>query len=142
MSAAPASGLPGVRVVLRTRSAWQALDLGTVLLRQHVAMLYGSWLLVTLPVVALISVLPGGSLAWGVAAVFWLKPIFERITVLCLARELFGEPVTLRKLLQLFARSLTRQAMATLLWRRFSFTRAIDQPVILLEAARGAVRRA
>ncbi len=142
MSVAPASGLPGVRVALRTRSAWQALDLGTALLRQHALMLYGSWSLVTLPIVALISVLPGGTLTWGVAAVFWLKPVFERLTVLCLARELFGEPVTLRLLLQLFARSLTRQTIATLIWRRFSFTRAIDQPVILLEAAQGTVRRA
>ena len=142
MSVAPTSGLPGVRVALRTRSAWQALDLGTVLLRQHALMLYGSWLLVTLPVAVLIGALAGGKPAWGVFAVFWLKPLFERLTVLCLARELFGEPVTLRRLLQLFARSLTRQTIATLLWRRFSFTRAIDQPVILLEAAQGAVRRA
>ncbi len=142
MNAAPASGLPGVRVALRTRSAWQALDLGTLLLRQHALMLYGSWLLVTLPVVTLISVLPGGTFTWGVVVVFWLKPVFERVTVLCLARELFGEPVTLRRLLQLFARSLTRQTVATLVWRRCSFTRAIDQPVILLEAAQGAVRRA
>ena len=142
MSVAPQSGLPGVQVELRARSAWQALDLGTVLLRQHARVLYGSWLLVTLPIVALIGVLPGGTFVWGVAVVFWLKPIFERLTVLCLARELFGEPVALGNLLKLFFRSVARQAFATLTWRRLSFTRAIDQPVTLLEAARGSVRRA
>jgi hypothetical protein len=77
----------------------------------------------------------------GVLLLWWLKPLFEQPVVLCLSRELFGQPMPLGAVLRGFLRSLSLQTLADLTVRRFVPTRALNAPVTLLEGARGRVRR-
>jgi hypothetical protein len=140
---APAAegGLPPVSVDLRVRSPWQALDLGTALLRRHAFVAYAAWLVVSVPFAVLVMLLPVEQRWLGVLLLWWLKPLFELPVVLCLSRELFGQPMPLGAVLRAFLRSLSLQTLADLTVRRFVPTRALNAPVTLLEGARGRVRR-
>ena len=138
---APGGGLPPVSVALRVRSPWQALDLGAALLRRHAFVAYAAWLAVSVPFVVLVMLLPVEQRWLGVLLLWWLKPLFEMPVVLCLSRELFGQPMPLGAVLLGFLRSLSLQTLADLTVRRFAPTRALNAPVTLLEGARGRVRR-
>ena len=68
-------------VVLRPRSQWEAMELGTALVRRHAGAIWKPWWLLTLPVFALLNLL-GVWLdsAWLPAvALWWLKPVFEHL---------------------------------------------------------------
>ncbi len=133
-------GLRGVSVALRVRSPWQALDLGTALLRRHAGVAYAAWFVVSLPFILLVLLLPLEQRWWGVALLWWLKPLFEQPVVLCLSREVFGQRMRLAAVLRSFLRSFSLQTLAALTIRRFSPMRALSAPVVLLEGASGRVR--
>ncbi|WP_449465486.1 DUF4129 domain-containing protein [Stenotrophomonas humi] len=124
-----------LNVVLRARSQWEAMELGTALVRRHAAAIWKPWLLLTLPVFALLN-LAGWWLdnLWLSAFVlWWLKPAFERIPLYVISRGAFGaEPST--------AETLRAQwnwgwhgTLAYLTWRRLSPARSLLMPVDLLE---------
>ena len=56
-------------VALRPRSPWEAMELGTALLRRHAGAIWRPWLLATLPVLALLN-----ALAWW-TDLFWLAAV-------------------------------------------------------------------
>ncbi|KAF1053380.1 MAG: hypothetical protein GAK43_01437 [Stenotrophomonas maltophilia] len=132
--------LTDAAVAIRPRSAWEALDLGTLLARRHAGLLIGSWALVTLPLFTLISLLLWNHPGWAVFIMWWLKPAFERLPLYILSRALFGDTPRLGEALRAFPRLLKPQLLASLLWRRFSPTRSFDLPVLQLEGLRGAER--
>ena len=137
----PGGGLAGTTIVLRTRQHWQALDLGFALAREHAGMLYGSWLILTLPIaMSLAFGLPRQSLV-ALFVFWWLKPLYERLTLLYLSKVVFAERLSPWGLAVAFLRACNVQILATLVWRRFSLTRSLDQPIALLEGASGARRR-
>ena len=135
-------GLSATTIVLRTRRHWQALDLGFALAREHAGMLYGSWLMLTLPIALLLSLaLPRAPLA-ALFLFWWLKPWYERLPLLYLSKVVFGARLSGRQLASALLRSCRVQLLSTLIWRRLSATRSLDQPIALLEGARGGARRA
>ena len=68
------------RVELRPRSPWEAMELGTALVRTHARAIWLPWLLVTLPVFALLTVIGWftGLLPW-VAVAMWWWPTLSRV---------------------------------------------------------------
>ena len=135
-------GFAATTITLRARQHWQAVDLGLALVREHSLMLYGSWLLLTFPIALLLAI---GLHRWPfavLAAFWWLKPLYERLPLLYLSKVVFGERLTPGALARLFVGSLRVQLFATLVWRRFSLARSMDQPIALLEGATGGRRRA
>ncbi len=131
-------------VALRPRSSWEAMELGTALLRRHAGAVWRPWLLATLPVLVVL-----GAVAWWLeqlwlpaAVMWWLKPLFERIPLYVLSRGVFGHaPGTLETLRAQWR--FGRGAMpAHLLWRRFSPARALLMPVDMLEGTAAAQRSA
>ena len=131
-------------VALRPRSSWEAMELGTALLRRHAGAVWRPWLLATLPVLVLLN-----AAAWWLdrlwlAAVlmWWLKPLFDRIPLYVLSRGVFGHtPGTLETLRAQWR--FGRGAMpAWLLWRRFSPARALLMPVDMLEGTAATQRAA
>ncbi len=132
--------LTDASVVIRPRSAWEAIDLGVLLAQRHVALLASSWALLTLPVFALLSVLLWQYPFWALLLFWWLKPAFERLPLYILSRALFGDTPSRRAALRELPALLKPQLLASLTWRRFSPTRSFDLPVLQLEGLSGAAR--
>ncbi|WP_372016857.1 DUF4129 domain-containing protein [Pseudoxanthomonas sp. 10H] len=131
-------------VALRPRSSWEAMELGTALLRRHAGAVWRPWLLATVPVLVAVN-----AAAWwldrpwlALVLVWWLKPLFERIPLYVLSRGVFGHSPGTAETLRA-QRSFGMAAMpAYLLWRRFSPARALLMPVDMLEGTTAAQRRA
>lgn len=131
-------------VALRPRSSWEAMELGTALLRRHAGAVWRPWLLATLPVLALLN-----AAAWmlerpwlALVLMWWLKPVFDRIPLYVLSRGVFGRTPPAWETLRAQA-WFGRSAMpGYLLWRRLSPARSLLMPVDALEGTAGPQRRA
>lgn len=129
--------LDSLRVELRPRSPWEAVELGTALVRKHASAIWMPWLLLSLPVFAVVN-----ALAWAIDAVWlawllmwWLKPAFDRIPLFVVSRALFGDAPSVRQTLAAQLRWGWRAMLGYLTWRRLSPVRALTLPIDLLEGA-------
>jgi len=130
-------------VVLRARSHWEAMELGTALVRRHAAAIWTPWLLLTGPVFVLLNL--GG---WWLDAfwlpallMWWLKPVFERIPLYVISRGAFGAVPGTAQTLRAQMHWGVRALPGYLLWRRLGPARALLMPVDLLEGGDAAQRR-
>lgn len=125
---------------VRPRKGWEAIDLGMALVQQHAKALYKIWFIITFPIYFLgITVFSGYSI-WPFF-VFWLLiPIWERPMLHFLSRELFGERLSVKDCVKQFFKLAKIQWFPSLTWRRPSFTRSLDLPVIQLEGLTGSER--
>ncbi|GAA5068094.1 DUF4129 domain-containing protein [Lysobacter panacisoli] len=135
--------IEALTVALRPRSAWEAVELGTALTRRHAAAIWKPWLLLSLPMFALVNLLAWSfDVLWLAGlVVWWLKPLFDRIPLFVLSRAVFGEVPTTRQTLHAQLRWGLRWMPAYLTWRRLSPVRSLYLPVDLLEGAQGAQAR-
>lgn len=132
--------LDQLAVRARLRSNWESVDLGILLARRHWLQMTLLWLIPAALLFALLAVLFPHSPNMAILVVWWLKPLLERLPLLVVSRQLFGEQLSLREAFAMFARANRRDWFAWLSWRRLSFTRAFDMPVTVLEDATGKVR--
>ncbi len=126
-------------VNLRARTAWEAIELGLALVRRHAGAIWKPWVLVTVPVFVALN-----ALAWAIDAIWlavlamwWLKPVFDRIPLYVLSRAVFGATPPLRETLLAQARWGWRPMPHYLSWRRLSPARSLYLPVDLLEGGSG-----
>ena len=78
-----------VRVVLRLRSSWEAVDLGFRMIRTWWLTVMAAWLSLFVPFLAAILLLsPWPEL--DVVLIWWLKPLLDRIVLHVLAQGVFG----------------------------------------------------
>ncbi|MGJ4804770.1 DUF4129 domain-containing protein [Luteimonas sp. SDU82] len=131
--------LDRVRLELRPRSPWEAMELGNALVRRHAAAIWRPWALTTLPLFVLLN-----AAAWAVdalwlaaLAMWWLLPLFDRLVLFVLSRSVFGEVPGTREALAAPWRGGWRAAVARLGWRRPSPWRSIAMPVEMLEGVSG-----
>src|SRR5690606_29276744 len=129
--------LESLRVELRPRSPWEAVELGTALVRRNARAIWVPWLLVTVPLFVVVNLaalaVDGIWIAW--LALWWLKPLFDRIPLFVLSRAVFGDTPTTRQTLAAQRSWGWRAMRGHLLWRRISLLRALALPVDLLEGA-------
>lgn len=133
--------LTDASVAIRPRNPWEAMDLGTLLAREHRVLLMGSWAIVTLPVFALLSVIFWDYPSVAILVFWWLKPVFERLPLLILSQALFGGAPTLGQALKGWIGILKPQLVASLTWRRLSMSRSFKLPVQQLEGLSGPARQ-
>src|SRR5690606_4436193 len=97
-SRSAAMKLESLRVELRRRSPWEAVELGTALVRRNAAAIWIPWLLLVAPVFVAVNLAALAVdriwMAW--LAMWWLKPLFDRIPLYVLSRAVFGETPTTR----------------------------------------------
>jgi hypothetical protein len=129
--------LETLTVELRPRSSWEAMELGTTLVRQHAAAIWVPWLLVTGTAFVLLNLA-----AWAVGqiwlawlAMWWLRPAFDRIPLYVLSRAVFGSVPSISETLRAQLHWGWRPMRGHLTWRRFSLFRAAMLPIDLLEGA-------
>lgn len=128
---------------LRRRTAWEAIDLGLVLLRRWRGPVYRVWFATVLPVVAAASLLLWQWPTVAMLVVWWLKPLYDRVLLKVFAEASFDAPPTVREVWRAVP-GLLRQSglVAALTWRRFNMQRSFDLPVWQLEGQRGKASRA
>jgi len=139
--------LEDVSAQLRPRGAWESVDLGFAMVRKHFPLILGAWFLTVVPLWAVILGLSyfGASLGALVLAIWWLKPIYDRVPLFVLSRSLFGAKPRLREVLKAWPGMLARRFIPVMLMRvpwllvlpRFSWARTLLLPVIDLEQQRG-----
>jgi len=124
-------------VVLRARSAWEAMELGNALVRRHAGAIWKPWLLCTLPLFALLNL---G--AWAIGhlwlaglALWWLKPVLDRIPLFVISRGVFGDAPRVGETLRAQWRWGWAPMFGYLTWRRLSPARTVFLPLELLEGA-------
>ena len=123
---------------LRPRNAWEALDLGIELVRAHGRAIYSAWLAAYVPVAIVVFALLWSTPFWAWAAMWWLKPLFDRIALAVVSTRLFGEGVATRAILRMAPGLLWRSGIVgALTWRRLDFARSFHLPVYQLERLSG-----
>jgi len=129
--------LEDVSAEIRPRSPWEAIDLGLAMLRRDAGRLLLCWLVTALPVHLVVLGLMRDSLWLGVLILWWLSPVFSRVSLFFLSRALFGERPNLRQVLRAWPAMWWRRIAYRLLWARFSPWRPLTAPVEELEHLRG-----
>jgi hypothetical protein len=132
--------LTDASVAIRPRSNWEAIDLGILLARQHLRLLFTSWLLITLPVFLLLNAVLWNYPSAAMFAFWLLKPAFDRLPLHILSQALFGNTPTVKQAVKSWPRLLKPQLIQSLTWRRLSLTRSFDLPVLQLEGLSGDAR--
>lgn len=132
--------LEKVTAKIRPRRGWEAIDLGITMVQTHAKVLYTIWFAISLPIFLLLSLTAISAPMFSLYIFWWLKPILERPLLHFLSRELFGESLTAKQCIKSFFSVAKIQWFASLTWRRFSFTRSFDLPLIQLEGLKGSER--
>lgn len=120
---------------LRPRQQVEAMDLGVSMVRALFAPVVLPWLLVVVPVSAVLFwLLPG---IWGLALVWWLLPFFDRLPLFVLSRGLFGDVPSVARTVREVPRLWFRFWLLPLTIGRLSPFRCFHLPVSELEQQRG-----
>ncbi len=131
-----------ISIALRARSAYEAMDLGFALVRQHASAIWLPWFCLTLPIFlacfGLAYVLD--IVAFAPLFFWWLKPIFDRVPLFVLSRAVFGPAPDWRTSLREQRRFAPRELIQWLTWRRLSPNRAVLFPIHFLEGQAGKAR--
>ena len=132
----------GIAINTRTRSPWQAINLGVIITRAWYWPLFFSWFIPS-ATLALITTLAFPNLAsWlPMVLVWWLKPLWDRGPLFIASRKLFNEPTSLIETLKALPRLYVKDSLMWLTLRRFSSTRSYDMPVTCLEGLVGGLRK-
>ncbi|HEX7917200.1 hypothetical protein, partial [Rudaea sp.] len=131
-----------LNIALRPRTPWEAADLGVALVRAHALRIYAAWVLITLPVFAVLNLVffAVDRPWWAALVLWWFKPAFDRIPLFVISRAVFGEVPTLRETLHAQRDFGRRALLPWLTWRRLHPGRAMLIAVDMLEAPTGALR--
>lgn len=126
-----------LNVNLRARSEWEAMELGTALVRRHARAIWLPLLYVGLPLFAIVNAVAwwtdGFFLAW--LLMWWLKPVSDRLALYVISRGVFGDEPTPWQTLRAQRRWGWNGFWGYLGWRRFSPFRSLLLPVNLLEGS-------
>jgi len=133
-----------LQLALRPRSTWEAVELGTMLVRQHAGAVWRPWWALSAPVFGLVNLLfwwldqvwLAGLVLW------WWLPVFDRIPLYVLSRAVFGQAPGVMQTLRALPDWRRGRLVAHLLWRRLTPWRALGLPVDLLEDGTPAAKRA
>jgi hypothetical protein len=132
-------------IALRRRSAWEAMDLGLSMLQRW-------WRLVYLPHLMVAALVSGAAFAAGwwlerpwvtLVALWWMKPLNDRVVLHVLSRAVFGERQGWRAVFANAGQWLRAGLLAQLALRWWpDLARSFYLPVRQLEGGRGAQARA
>lgn len=128
--------------MLRNRESWEAVDLGATMMRARWRPVYGAWFAVVVPIAVSIHVLLATSPWLALLALWWLKPLYDRVVLHVLAQAVFGSPPTARQTLgSIGALMRSTGLLGALTWRRLAPLRSFHLPVRQLEGQQGIEAR-
>ena len=133
--------LDSVTVHLRSRTPWEAIDIGFALARRWYFKLWRLWLLTALPALVLLCgcsfLLPGSAAKWTLFLFWFFKPVYEPALLSWTGQALFGTQKPLAGIIGEVRSALTLKSIRSLLLSRFSLHRSFSLPVLQLEGLEG-----
>ncbi len=133
--------LERIAVTLRPREGWEAIDLGYAMVRRFAGPVYAAWTVAVVPPAIVLGLALHSHPYLALAALWWLKPLFDRVPLAIVSRAFFGEVPSPARILARPRQYLGRGLLADLTWRRLLPWRAYVLPVAQLEELGGAARR-
>ena len=131
--------LSQARINFRTRTGWEAIDLGFKFVSLYRLKLGLLWLSVSLPWFLLGMLLFWTEPSWLIAFIWWLKPVFEGSTLYVLSIAVFEDPPSFKVCLkESYKQMFNPRLIGDLTWRRFSPNRSLFLPVKQLEQLKGS----
>lgn len=126
-------------IQVRQRSEWEAVDMGFRLVQQLWRQIAPAWLMLMLPLAIGIILLTPEDYIWVAGLIiWWLKPLYDRVLLHILSRNLFSEKLSMADVFSALPGLLKNTGLfSALTWRRFSFSRSYNLPVWQLERLRG-----
>jgi hypothetical protein len=144
--------LDRLQLELRSRNAWEAMDLGIALAREHFWLIFKASLISSLPYFVVINAIALlfiyldigliSPLGLATVAVWWIKPVFDRIPAYVLSRAAFDATPTLKETIRIHWRGGLGIALQWVFFRRlYDWGRALTLTSDLLEQQTGKARR-
>lgn len=129
-------------IELVERTPIQAINLGFVVARRYYKTLWLAALVAILPFYVLSIVLLWG-LEWGWAflAVWFFKPLYDRVLLENLSQLILHQPKTFSAIVSSIRPACRHGLLASLTWHRFSTIRSVSLPIRLLEGQTGTPYR-
>ncbi len=137
--------LDKVAAVLRHRKGASAIDLGLLLGRRFWLDIMKPWLMLVVPLLIVVQTALAFLIhpAAGIVVGWWLKPLFDRLSLFVISRGFFGSvPGPGESVRAVWKQWKSMETLADLTWRRFSPERTMTMPVRLLEGSSGGAARA
>ncbi len=131
--------LSKVAVAIKSRSHWQALDVGLQMARQHFWSLILLWWLLALPVSLVVAAFTFAFPTVMILLIWWFKPVYELPLLYYLSRVMFGERPDYKACLKAPFQD-KKELLILLSIRRLSLARSFVTPVNLLEGLSGKRR--
>lgn len=131
--------LTDLNIQVRQRSAWEAIDLGFAFVQQHWKVLMLPYFLLLLLIALCVwLLLPEAYLPFAGFIVWWFKPLFDRLLLYILSRQLFNETTRLEKAFSALPQLIRQTGLfSALTYRRFSWSRSYVLSMWQLEGLRG-----
>jgi len=134
--------LESISVEIRPRNPWEAMDLGFSMARQWWRPVYTVWFPILLPLLLVLHLVFWSRPFLALLALWWLKPLLDRILLHIYSRSVFGEQPTLRETLRAIPSMLGTGLVWHLTLLRLDPSRSFRLPVMQLEGLSGKARRA
>ncbi len=140
--------LENVTAKIRSRSRWEAIDMGCVMARRRYGAILLAWLLTVVPmwvigIVGFGMITDGGAhLFWSVVWCWLTLGVADRVPLYLMSRELFGEKVSVVQVVRLWWTGMMYRGFFKALISRLSFSRMLSLPVSELEGLKGAAYKA
>lgn len=128
---------------VRQRPEWEAVDLGFVLVRMVWRHLFPAWMLLLLSIAVLCALLLPRDYLWLTGVIlWWLKPLYDRVLLHILSRQIFGQQPGVAEVFSALPGLIRHTGLlGALSWRRLSFSRSYNLPIWQLEQLRGKTRK-
>lgn len=122
--------------VMRQRNPWEAMDAGVLMFRRVAMSVYPVLLVCGVPLVALIWLFPAGGPMWiPMVFVWWLKPVWERVSLHFLSATYFDDQKSPREIRSGLLKTVGRYLLWDLTLGRFAPGRLVTTPLRVLESA-------
>jgi len=127
---------------IRLRSAWEAVDLGFVMVQEWWKFIYLPLMILIFSItIPLFILLPEKDYWIGAMIIWWLKPIYDRLVLHIISQKLFNEELSSLQALKALPSLIWNTGLfQTLTFRRFSLSRGFNISIWQLEQLRGSKR--
>ncbi|MEM7147998.1 MAG: DUF4129 domain-containing protein [Verrucomicrobiota bacterium] len=100
--------LEDITAEIRPRTSWEAVDLGCALARRNFFKVFAALTVTAFPLCLVIIALLHQHPVWTLVAIWWLKPLFDRVSLHYLSKSLFGAPPTIKSTIKQWPRMIGR----------------------------------